>query len=359
MYSVLGSDRGDEIEPLQESASLGAGLALLSGIMNGLFTLPMRFLGRWSWENVWSVFIVTSCLLLPAIVVSTVSPSGWAILAEAPRHAVFIAVGTGFVWGFGAIMFGQSVSAIGVALANTFVLAISSALGSLLPMLLSAPEKIAQRAGHFILSGIAIEIVGISLCGYAGVLRERATEVDRTAQRGDLVGKRRSLAVALLLVTGSGLLSAVFNIGFVMATPISAYAETRGLSSFASNNLIWVAMLGGGAVSNLGFCAFLLFRNRSEAKFAQKGKERLYGLGLLMGLLWGGSIFVYGAATPLMGSLGPSIGWPLSLATGLLVANAAGMILGEWKGVPRLAMTCISSGIATLIFAIVILSKAN
>jgi hypothetical protein len=39
-----------------------------------------------------------------------------------------IALGTGFAWGFGAVMFGQSVSAIGIALVNAFVLAISSAL---------------------------------------------------------------------------------------------------------------------------------------------------------------------------------------------------------------------------------------
>jgi hypothetical protein len=44
----------------------GVLLAILSGLMNGSFTFPMRFLGRWQWENVWILFIVSSCLLLPA-----------------------------------------------------------------------------------------------------------------------------------------------------------------------------------------------------------------------------------------------------------------------------------------------------
>ncbi len=335
----------------------GALLALLSGAMNGLFTLPMRFLGRWSWENVWAVFIVGACLLLPVVIV-TAAPGSWDVLSHAPRHAMAIALGTGFAWGFGAVMFGQSVSAIGIALANTFVLAISSALGSLIPMLLLTPEKIHERAGVAIFSGIAVEIVGIMLCGRAGMMRERDASKD-AALRGNLVGKARPLSVVLLLVVGSGLLSAVFNVGFALAHPISAYGQRRGLTEFASTNLIWILMLVGGAVSNLGFCGYLLIKNRSVHKFVQPGGAKLYGFGMVMALLWGGSIFVYGAAAPKLGALGASIGWPLSLATGLLVANLVGLVLGEWRGVPKGTLGWMSSGIAVLIVAIVILSKAS
>lgn len=336
----------------------GASLAVLSGVMNGLFTLPMRFLGRWSWENVWSVFIAGACLLLPAVIVTSTAPESWRLLAHVPGHAVAIALATGFAWGFGAIMFGQSVSAIGIALANTFVLAISSAFGSLLPLLLLTPSKIHERAGHFVLTGIAVEICGIALCGRAGLLRERAASSAKV-QRGDLVGKARPMAVALLLVIGSGLLSAVFNIGFALAQPIAEFGQSRGLSVFAGTNLIWVLMLAGGAVSNLGFCTFLLHKDKTAWKFAQPGSSRLYSLGLVMAVLWGGSIFVYGVATPRLGELGLSIGWPLSLAMGLLVANIVGLMLGEWKGAPRRALGWMIPGIAVLVVAIVILSKAN
>jgi L-rhamnose-H+ transport protein len=256
------------------------------------------------------------------------------------------------------VMFGQSVSAIGIALANTFVLAISSALGSLIPMMILTPGKLHERSGKIILVGIAVELIGIALCGRAGQMREKASQ-GSTAQRGDLVGKARPLGIALLLVVGSGLLSAVFNVGFALAHPIAVYGQTRGLSEFAGNNLIWMLMLGGGALSNLGFCAYLLLKNRSASKFMQPGGVKLYSCGLLMALLWGGSIFVYGAAAPRLGALGTSIGWPLSLATGLLVANIVGFSLGEWKGAPRAALLWMLSGVVVLVVAIVILSKAN
>lgn len=337
----------------------GALLAILSGVMNGSFTLPMRFLGRWEWENVWSLFIVSSCLLLPVAIVSATAPGSWAILVGAPVHAIWIAALTGFAWGFGAIMFGQSVSAIGISLANTFVLAISSALGSLLPLLILSPEKLYQHAGRMIMLGVVIEIAGIVLCGRAGSMREKAVGVDAKSERGDLVGRARPLGVALLLVVGSGILSAVFNIGFALAQPIADYGQSAGLSQFASTNLIWIVMLAAGSVANLGFCLYLLLKNRSVAKFTQLGSARLYSLALVMGLLWGGSIFVYGAAAPRLGALGASIGWPLSLATGLLVANAIGLALGEWRQAPKQARSWMFSGIAVLLIAIVVLSHAS
>ena len=335
----------------------GAFLAILSGMMNGSFTLPMRFLGRWEWENVWSLFIVFSCLVLPAAMVVVFSPRSWAILAQAPPHAVEIAVLTGFAWGFGALMFGQSVSAIGISLANTLVLAISSALGSLLPIVLLAPHKLLERSGERILGSVFVEIGGIALCGYAGRLREKGA--GNQAMRGDMVGHARPMGVALLMATGSGVLSAVFNIGFALAQPIAARGRSAGLSQFASTNLIWWIMLGSGALANLAFCLYLLRKNGSTKKFLQPGGWRLLSLSLTMALLWGGSIFVYGASVPRLGSLGTSIGWPLSLAVGLLLANAIGIGLGEWKQTPARVRFWMYSGIAVLLVAVILLSRAS
>src|SRR5215467_9970688 len=174
----------------------GSFLAILSGLMNGTFTLPMRFLGRWSWENVWSVFIVDACLLLPALLLSVTAPNSWTLIVHAPHHAALIALAGGFAWGFGAVMFGQSVSAIGIALSNTLVLAISSAFGSLIPMIFLFPEKLHQRSGHYVLVGIAVEITGIAFCGYAGLLRERA-DTGLNDRRGDLVGTAKPLWIGL------------------------------------------------------------------------------------------------------------------------------------------------------------------
>ena len=335
----------------------GALLAILSGVMNGTFTLPMRFLGKWEWENVWSLFIAFACLVMPTAILALIAPQSWSVIAAAPERAIGIAVATGFVWGFGAILFGQSVSAIGISLANTLVLAISSALGSLLPMLILTPHEISQPTGQRTLGAVAVEIAGIALCGWAGRLREKSAGI--ATERGAMVGLARPVGVALLMACGSGILSAVFNTGFALAQPIAACGRAAGLSEFSSTNLIWWLMLTSGSLANLGFCFFLFRKNRSLQKFVQPGVIRLYVLTAVMALLWGGSIFVYGAATPRLGSLGTSIGWPLSLAVGLLLANAIGIRLGEWKQAPQRARTWMYSGVAVLVVAVILLSRAN
>jgi L-rhamnose-H+ transport protein len=344
---------------MENTVIAGVLLAIISGVMNGTFTLPMRFLGRWNWEHVWSLFILVSCLILPMLLVITTTPNAWRLVIHAPSHALLAAILAGFLWGFGAIMFGQTVSAIGISLANTFALAVSSSLGSVLPLLVLAPEKIFQRQGVMILSGVAIAMAGIVICGSAGRLREKAAGSTAPTDRGDLVGRARPLGVALLLAIGAGILSAIFNIGFTLAQPIADRAHAAGLSRFASTNLIWWVMLAAASVSNLGFCAYLFYKNHSMAQFKQAGGSRLYSLTCMMGLLWGGSIFVYGAAVPRLGALGPAIGWPLSLAIGLLVANAVGLSLGEWKHAPASSRGWLYSGIAVLLIAVVVLSRAN
>lgn len=333
-------------------AAWGITLAVLSGVMNGTFTLPMRFLGRWSWENAWAVFIVVSCIVMPvAVAFATVSHLQQALFG-APTRAVLIALATGFAWGFGAIMFGQGVSALGIALGNTLVLAISSALGSFLPILLLAPDRLARPQGKAIMLGTAFGVAGIALCGYAGLRRERSQKNQQSSVRGEMVGKARPFWVGLLLCTGSGLLSAVFNIGYSSAQGLVNSAQQAGNSAFAGSNLVWLLMLSSGAIVNLLFCAWLFHKNRSWSKYRERKVAPLYALAILMGLLWGGSIFVYGASAPRLGQLGPAIGWPLSLVVGLLIANLCGLATGEWKFSAASDRGWMIAGLAVLLLAI-------
>ena len=106
------------------------------------------------------------------MVLTTVTyPRHW--LSAASPHQEAIAVAPGLAWGFGAIMFGQGVSAVGISMANTLVLAISASLGSFLPILILAPERLAQPQGRFIMLGTFVALVGMACCGDAAALRER------------------------------------------------------------------------------------------------------------------------------------------------------------------------------------------
>jgi len=315
-------------------------LAALSGICNGLFTTPMKVISVWKWENIWFVFIVVSCVLMP-VCVAAGSVGDWiGLLHAAPIGAKAAALIFGFLWGFGAICFGLSVDRLGVSMANSLVIGLSSALGSVVPLLLSSTLRLGSRE-IALLASIAAFLIGVVLCGAAGRMRD-------TGAGG---GRGRAVPGGYLFAVGAGVMSAIFNVGYTLALPIADAGVRLGHSRFAATNCIWVLMLGAGAIPNLAYCFFLMRKNATAPLF-REARGRSFTLAAAMGLLWGGSIFLYGAATPLLGDIGPSVGWPLSLAVGLLVANLMGIGLGEWRGAVNGAVQRMTAGIACLVAAI-------
>jgi L-rhamnose-H+ transport protein len=320
--------------------TFGLLFAFLSGVANGLFAVPMKLIPRWKWENIWIVFIFTACIVMPPLVVGLAPKALIATIPLLPRAAVTAALAFGFAWGFGAILFGLSVDRLGVSLANSLVIGVSSAAGSIVPLLLSGAFRVELRQ-MVLLGGVAIFLVGVMFCAKAGRLREAGTAV-RPSWQG------------YLFALGSGTMSAVFNIGYSLALPIASAGQAIGLSQFRSTNLIWLLMLSAGSIPNFVFCGRLLVRNRSAKLFTAGAVSRTWGLSVLMGVLWGGSILLYGAATPLLGDLGPSVGWPVSLGVALLAATGMGYWLGEWRDADPAALRFMKLGVGSLLIALVI-----
>jgi len=320
---------------------MGVALAVVSGLCNGLFTTPMKLESRWKWENIWFTFILVACLLMPAALVF--SSAGWSsALMRAPRYSVVAALSFGFAWGFGAICFGKSVHSIGVSMANTLVIGLSSALGSLVPLFMKSEVHVGTKQ-LVLFTGVIALLIGVAVCGRAGRMRDGEQQTQGTVP---LAG--------YLFALVAGVMSAVFNIGYAMALPISDTGVGIGLSRFAATNCIWLLMLGAGSIPNIVYCMLLMYRNQTAQLLHVPASWSSWGRSSAMGLLWGGSIFLYGAATPKLGALGPSVGWPLSLAVGLLVANLMGVLLGEWRGAAGRPVKWMWIGLAILLAAIVL-----
>jgi L-rhamnose-H+ transport protein len=340
------------------SVYLGILLAGISGLMGGTCMLPMRYLSRWSWENVWALYIVVACLILPPAVFFLTVSHPHQVLAAAPARAEIFALSTGFIWGFSAILFGLGVSAIGISMANTLVLATGASLGSILPLLILAPERIGQPQGRVIMLGTFTALAGVGFCGYAGILRERSEKAAPGASR-QMVGIARPFWVGLLICIGAGITSALLNVGYSLSQGIITTAVQAGNSPFAGSNAIWLLVLGSGATVNLVYCGYLLGKNRTWSNFRQPRSAPLYALAIFMGLMWGCGIFAYGSAAPRLGKLGPAIGWPLSLVVSLLTANCVGFLTGEWKLSSPAARYWMLVGLAVLVLTVGILGCSS
>ena len=104
----------------------------------------------------------------------------------------FSALSFGFAWGFGAICFGRSVDRLGVSIANSLVIGLSSALGSLVPLITDGCVARGHSAGGVILAASLAFLIGVWLCGRAGRLRDGTGNCRRDRSAGGLsFGNRR------------------------------------------------------------------------------------------------------------------------------------------------------------------------
>jgi len=336
------------------SFDIGLALAALSGVANGCFSLPMRRLGSWRWEQVWLAFMLAGCVFLPAAFTITTTPGLARVVSAFPTAYLAGAALVGFLWGFGAILFGRSINRLGVSLGNTLVLAISSCLGSLVPFFLSASRSEPHGASAAALVvPVAIQILGIVACGIAGIRRERAATGAAMTRAND------SIVLALVMAVGSGLLSALFNVGFGLCHPLIDSGTASGLSVFQATNVVWAIILPSGAVPSLVLCSLMIRRARLTGLTLGPIDPGFLAWITLMGALWTASIVLYGGAVVFMGRYGDAVGWTLSLGVALLTANAAGVISGEWAGAPRSARPALVAGVGLLLLAIGLMSTVR
>lgn len=329
---------------------LGTLVVFAGGISTGCFPLPMKFTRNWAWENVWLCYSIVGLLLIPWLVPFATIPHLLAVYGQsAPRTLVLTAL-FGFGWGVGNVLFGEAVALVGMALTFAIVAGLCAAVGSLIPLVLLRSEHLFQPSGLVIILGVTITVCGVAILGAAGREREK-----RLAPRG----ASGSVVLGLLLCVASGFLGSMLNFSFAFGSGIAEEAVRHGVSRTSGSHAIWAVAFLGGFISNGGYAALKLARNRNWSRFYQR-KNLVSGLlSALMGVLFCTGFLLYGQGATLLGVLGPVVGWPVFQATTIMVSTAAGAASGEWRGADSRFMWRNILGLAVLVSAIVVLSIGN
>ena len=148
-------------------------LALLAGVLNGSFATPTKYVKTWKWENIWSVWAVMGMVVFPWLAVWLTIPNAWSVFQAAGSRVLMLMVLFGVGFGMAQIFFGLGIAAIGIALNFAIAIGLSTALGSLVPMLVLQRQKIYTPQGHMIFVGVALAIAGIVGCAVAGGMKEK------------------------------------------------------------------------------------------------------------------------------------------------------------------------------------------
>jgi L-rhamnose-H+ transport protein len=326
---------------------LGLLLGLVSGVMTGSFSLPMKKTTRWSWEATWLVWSVCALLVIPWIITLATVPDGLTIFSKARPADMILVYVFGLGWGLGAVFFGQSIAMIGISLAFALCIGFATALGTLIPML-KRPQIFGTAPGLWIIAGIAVMAVGIAFCAVAG--RQKEKQMQAAAAGPDQSAGRMMLG--LLLATLGGIFSSMLNFAFNFSGSITRAAASLGASSVSASDPVWAITLLGGLTTNVVYCSFLLSRNRTWADYKKSGTASHWFLAALMGAIWMPSVALYGRAAVMMGDLGSSAGWGLYMGMVILISNVWGFLTGEWRGIHGKPIRLIVIGVVCLLIAI-------
>jgi L-rhamnose-H+ transport protein len=319
--------------------------------MAGNCMLPMKFNRSWQWENTWLIFTVVSLVILPwMLALGFVNH-----LFDAYRNLSFVQFAVPFLfgtgWGVAQVLFGISVARLGLGLAYAIIVGLGALLGTLVPLFTQHRSQVDTTALFEILAGVAVMLVGICLSTAGGQVRERD---QRPAPSS---GPAKGYAAAVLLAILCGLMAPMLNYSFAFGQGAAQQAESVGNTAFRSAYAVWPIGLAGGFLPNIAYSLYLLRKKRSWRLFQAPAPDIFWSV--LMGVLWMGSMALYGMSATYLGSFGTSIGWGMFQIFMIMTAALSGVMMGEWKGAPRTARFLLGLGLVCLTGATTLLAMGN
>ena len=298
---------------------------------------------------------VFAYLLFPWLIAILTVPHLWQILGETSGRSWGVIIFYGIGWGIGALTFGLGIAAVGLALGFAIILGITASVGALLPLLvLNSPDHPSSQ--HLLIFfGVAIMLIGIVVCAWAGRMKETALGADSST-----AGARRpSYSWGLVLCVVSGILSSFGNLGFAFGTEMTTVSLRWHTPSQFASIPFWAVIIAPLFVCNAGFCTYLLARNHTISCFKTPATSHCHLLTASMALMWLIGMMIYGMGATMLGSLGPTIGWALLMSLVVVVANLWGIATGEWKLAGRRPLWAMSAGLAIVVVSMFMVGLGN
>lgn len=336
----------------------GVLLHAVGGFASGSFYLPYKKVQGWAWESYWLVGGLFSWLVAPLLLGSLTVPDLFDVLRQSPTNTLLWTYFWGVLWGFGGLTFGLAMRYLGLSLGMAFTLGLCAVFGTLVPPIYQGKlgELLSITSGRFVVLGVAVCVLGIAICGVAGMMKERSlTEAQKKATIAEF-----DLKKGLVVAVFSGIMSACFSFGLTAGQPIAELAVQHGTDPLYMNNAALVVILLGGLTTNAIWTLYLNYRNRTFTDYANHSTPIWTNVLFcaLAGFTWYFQFFFYGMGDSQMGTYRFS-GWTLHMAFIIAFSSFWGLYLHEWKGANKRTLRTISLGIATVVLSTIIVGIGN
>lgn len=327
-------------------------LIVAAAMINAAFTLPLKRMRKWPWENAWLIWTFCALIIFPLVAALLTIPHLARDYMEVDRACLLKICSYGVGWGMAQVFLGLAVEPIGVALSFSIVLGMSAAVGTTIPFVRLHSAALFQQTGAVLVSGLALVVLGVGLCALAGRRREQELNV------GFNPGSN-SFKFGVTCALASGVLASMMNLGISFGVPLLKLAVAHDASPLWCANVIWVPLLAAGAVPNIVYCLYLFRKHRSTMQYSEVNLLYCWLLSVLMGALWFGGHLLYGMGISFLGALGPTLGWPIYMSFLVISAGLYGFLAGEWRRVSTAPIRFQLAGMIILCIAVFIFSKVR
>ena len=331
-----------------------AGIALiaLGSIGAASFYVPFKKVKNWAWESYWIVQGLVAWILAPWVAAWLTVPAGTlgSILSSSPTSAKLWAVFYGILWGVGSLTFGLSIRYLGVALGQSIALGLCAAFGTLLPPVIAGENLFTTPGGILTVIGVSVCVLGIVIIGYAGALKNKGLSAEERQAAVKEFALKKGIFIAIL----AGVMSACFNFGYTAGKPIEVAALAHGVDPLFQKNPSLIFILLGGFITNLIYCMFLNFRNKTFRDYTKVSGTVLWNNILfcsLAGVLWFFQFLFFGMGSSKLPSGMAIFGWSILMALNIAISNIWGILLKEWKGSSAKTLAVLWIGIVILILS--------
>jgi len=337
----------------------GIFLHAIGGFAAGSFYLPIKRVRDWAWESGWLVLGIAAWIIAPHLAAALTTPGYFDIISEAPQAAVGYAFLFGLLWGIGGLTFGLAMRYLGISLGMAVALGLTAAFGTLVPPIFDGTfgTLLTATSGQISLVGVALCLVGIAVCGYAGLQKDRALAAMPSTASADEFDLGKGVIVAVV----SGLLSACFAFGLAAGEPIAAASEAAGTDALYRNNVVLVVILAGGFLTNAAYCVFLNARKSSYRDYADTHTplQSNYLWAAAGGVTWYLQFFFYGMGATLLGEGLEFASWTIHMAFIIVFSTLWGLREGEWAQAGAAARRTLWTGLAIIIASTVVIGVAG
>ena len=339
---------------------LGVLFHAIGGLAAGSFYAPCKRVKGWSWETYWLVLGVFAWIVAPSVMASRLTPGFVGIIRAVPLSVVFWSYFFGVLWGIGGLTFGLTMRYLGISLGVSVALGFCAVFGTLVPPIFAGEFMglVISLSGGITLAGVAICLVGIGICGKAGMMKERDLSAEEKAESIAEFDFRKGIWVAIV----AGVLSACMAFAFQAGDPIQKLAVQRGVPEVRSNIPMLVVILLGGFTTNCIWCVWLSIKNKTYLDYGRAKEGGLLGTNYLLcmvaGVLWYLQFFFYGMGSTQMGKY-DFASWSLHMAFIIITSNVIGLLTREWQGSSRKTIQVVITGILVLILSTVVIGLGS